>query len=98
MIFEFHSSLLHSVATIIGVLVSVVASSCVFAQPPDGDAQYVLGPDSERHDDVPQGIVMKHEWVSTVFEGTKREDFVDIPAQYDGTQPACLMVFQDGHA
>jgi len=68
------------------------------AQPVDGDAQYVLGPDSERHDEVPQGVVTKHEWTSTIFEGTKREYFVYVPAQYDGTQPACLMVFQDGHA
>lgn len=97
MIFEFHSSLFHCVATIIGVLAAVVASSSAFAQPPNGDAQYVLGPDSERQDDVPKGVVTKHEWVSTIFEGTKREYFVYVPAQYDGTQPACLMVFQDGH-
>ncbi len=97
MIFEFHSSLFHSVATIIGVLAAVVASSSAFGQPPNGDAQYVLGPDSERQGDLPKGVVTKHEWVSTVFEGTKREYFVYVPAQYDGTQPACLMVFQDGH-
>ncbi len=97
MIFEFHTSNFHRVTTIIGVLASVVASSA-FAQAPDGDAQYVLGSDSERQDDVPKGVVTKHNWVSTVFEGTKREYFVYIPTQYDGTQPACLMVFQDGHA
>ena len=97
MIFEFHSSLFHSMATIIGVLAAVVVSSSAFAQPPNGDEQYVLGPDSERQNDVPKGVVTKHEWVSTIFEGTKREYFVYVPAQYDGTQPACLMVFQDGH-
>jgi predicted peptidase len=32
-----------------------------------------------------------------VFPGTIRDYYVYIPAQYDGTQPACLMVFQDGH-
>lgn len=68
------------------------------AQQPDFDAPYVLGADSERHENVPKGTVTKHEWTSTVFEGTIREYFVYVPSQYDSTQPACLMVFQDGHA
>ena len=98
MIFECHNSFFFSVVAVFGVLVAVVASSSAFAQSPDGDASYVLGPDSERQADVPQGVVTKHAWVSSIFAGTKREYFVYIPAQYDGIQPACLMVFQDGHA
>lgn len=63
-----------------------------------GDEDYVLGPDSERHEGVPQGTVTEHEWRSEVFPGTIRRYWVYVPAQYDGSQPACVMVFQDGHA
>jgi enterochelin esterase-like enzyme len=64
----------------------------------DPDAQYVLGPDSQRQDGVPKGKLSKHTWKSMIFEDTIREYQVYVPEQYDGTQPACLMVFQDGHA
>ncbi len=64
----------------------------------DPDAIYELGPESQRHEDVPKGDVTKHVWQSTIFDGTTREYYVYIPQQYDGTQPACVMVFQDGHA
>jgi enterochelin esterase-like enzyme len=59
---------------------------------------YKLGPDSERHEGVPEGKVTKHEWQSKIFEGTWREYWVYVPAQYDGKTPASVMVFQDGHA
>lgn len=80
------------------MLLSTIGISPLIAQTPDGDAQYVLGPKSQRHANVPMGAITKHEWTSTVFKDTKREYFVYVPVQYDGTQPACLMVFQDGHA
>ncbi|GEM_PF-142827 len=64
----------------------------------DPDAIYELGAESQRQDGVPKGEVTKHVWQSTTFEGTTREYYVYVPQQYDGTQPACLMVFQDGHA
>ena len=58
---------------------------------------YKLGPDSERHADVPQGKVTKHEWkTSKVFPETTRDYWIYVPAQYDGKSPVCLMVFQDG--
>ena len=75
-----------------------LSSPSLRAQQPDHDAPYKLGPESQRIDGVPQGTVTKHEWKSTIFEGTIREYSVYIPKQYDGIQPACLMVFQDGHA
>jgi enterochelin esterase-like enzyme len=34
----------------------------------------------------------------SVFPGTSREYYLYVPAQYDGAKPACVMVFQDGHA
>jgi enterochelin esterase-like enzyme len=60
--------------------------------------EYKLGPDSQRHEGMPQGTVTKHEWKSTIFEGTIRDYWVYVPKQYDPAKPACVMVFQDGHA
>lgn len=62
------------------------------------DDQYRLGDDSQRMDGVPRGKVTKHTWKSQIFEGTIREYMVYVPAQYDGSTPASVMVFQDGHA
>jgi enterochelin esterase-like enzyme len=62
------------------------------------DDQYKLGPDSQRQKGVPVGKVTKHVWKSKVFDGTIRNYWVYVPAQYDGKTPACVMVFQDGHA
>ena len=59
---------------------------------------YQLGPDSQRHEGVPKGAVSKHVWRSNIFPGTIREYYVYVPAQYDGSMPAAVMVFQDGHA
>lgn len=63
------------------------------------DTEYQLGPDSQRQEGVPQGTVTEHTYESDqVFLGTKRRYWVYVPAQYDGSQDAALMVFQDGHA
>ena len=63
-----------------------------------GDADYKLSPDSQPKDGVPRGKVTKREWKSEVFPGTVRNYWVYVPAQYDGSKPACVMVFQDGGA
>jgi enterochelin esterase family protein len=69
------------------------------APEPDEKALFKIGPDSQRQEGVPQGKVTKHEWTSEkVYPGTWREWWLYVPAQYDGTAPAALMVFQDGHA
>jgi enterochelin esterase family protein len=57
---------------------------------------YQLGPDSQRQEGVPKGTVTKHEWTSKVFPDTVRDYWVYVPAQYDGSKPAAVMVFQDG--
>lgn len=62
------------------------------------EPKFKLGPDSERQDGVPQGKVTEHSWNSKVFEGTTRKYWIYVPAQYDASQPANVMVFQDGHA
>ena len=45
---------------------------------------------------MPKGKVEKFSWKSEVFPDTVRDVSVYIPAKYDGTAPACVMVFQDG--
>jgi enterochelin esterase family protein len=57
---------------------------------------YKYGPDSENQPGVPEGKVIKHTWTSKVFDGTVRDYWVYVPAQYDPKTPACVMVFQDG--
>jgi len=63
------------------------------------DDVYLLGPDSEPHPGVPQGkVIGPLTLASEVFANTTRNYWVYVPAQYDASQPTCLMVFQDGHA
>lgn len=58
---------------------------------------YVLGEESQRHEGGPQGKLEAFEWnASKVYPGTERKYWVYVPAQYDASKPACLMVFQDG--
>ncbi len=58
---------------------------------------YKLGPDSQFKADVPHGRIERFQFTnSTVFPGTVRDGGVYIPAQYDPSKPAALMVFQDG--
>ena len=57
---------------------------------------YKRPPESERVDGVPQGKITHGSWKSTIFEGTIREYWVYVPAQYDGATPACVYVNQDG--
>jgi gluconolactonase len=58
---------------------------------------YELGPDSMVKEGVPRGRVEQFAFgESKVFPGTQRDCWIYIPAQYDGSKPAALMVFQDG--
>lgn len=71
-----------------------VMTSPIFA----GDEVYSLGPLSQSIDGTPQGKVTEYVWKSQIFPGTIRRYWVYVPAQYDGSQAAAVMVFQDGHA
>ena len=63
------------------------------------DDVYMPGPDSEPHEGVPQGRVVGPLTLgSQVFTNTTRHYWVYVPAQYEAAKPACLMIFQDGHA
>ncbi|MDA1013946.1 MAG: alpha/beta hydrolase-fold protein [Planctomycetota bacterium] len=63
-----------------------------------GQDAYKHGPDSMVKEGVPQGTVTQGKWESTkVYPGTVRDYWIYVPAQYDKSKPACLMVFQDGN-
>ena len=62
-----------------------------------GVGPYELGPDSHPHDGVPKGIITKyHHKSQNIYPDVERDYQVYVPAQYDASKPACLMVFQDG--
>ncbi len=59
----------------------------------------MLGGDSTQKKDVPEGKVEQRIWqTSSIYPNTTRDYWVYIPAQYDASEPACVMVFQDGEA
>jgi len=59
---------------------------------------YTLGPDSQPQAGVPKGQVIGPTlFKSTIFGNTVRQYWVYVPAQYDSSKPAAVMVFQDGH-
>lgn len=63
------------------------------------DDVYRLGPDSQPHDGVPRGKVLGPlTLTSHIFTNTTRHYWIYVPAQYTPGGPACLMIFQDGHA
>ena len=69
-------------------------------QPPDDpDRYYQLGPDSLPRDGVPKGSVRgPFTLPSEAYPGTQHTYWVYVPAQYDPSTPASLMVFNDGQA
>src|SRR3954471_13721650 len=79
------------------LLVVFLASSASVAAPTDD--VYKLGPDSMHQPGVAQGKVVGPLTLESksVYPNTTRNYWVYVPAQYDTSKPACLMVFQDGH-
>ncbi|HEX5103634.1 MAG TPA: alpha/beta hydrolase-fold protein [Pirellulaceae bacterium] len=54
-------------------------------------------PDAVAKDDVPHGTIEQMPaWESKIFSDTIRDWSIYIPAQYKESQPAALMIFQDG--
>ena len=81
---------LSNLATLAAAFV-IISGSMNAAEP------YKHGPDSMRQDGVPVGKVTKHQFkTSQLFPGTVRDYWIYVPAQYDKSKPAALMVFQDG--
>jgi enterochelin esterase-like enzyme len=66
---------------------------------PNSNSQYRLGPDSLPQEGVPKGEIRgPFTLPSKVYPGTRHTYWVYVPAQYDPTVPAALMVYQDGQA
>lgn len=78
-------------------LALIALSTLIGAAPALAADDYTLGPDSQPKDGVPKGAVKgPFQWESQIFPGTVRDYWIYVPAQYDATKPAALMVFQDG--
>ncbi len=55
-------------------------------------------PDSREQPGVQKGSVKQMPpWESKIFDGTKRDWWIYVPAQYRAESPASVMVFQDGN-
>ena len=60
---------------------------------------YKLGPDSLEQPNVPRGkLIGPTTLPSAVFPGTSHTYWVYVPAQYNASTPASLMIFNDGQA
>ena len=58
---------------------------------------YKNHPDNLEQPGVPKGTLKQMPaFQSKVFEGTSRDWWIYVPAQYQEASPACVMVFQDG--
>ena len=63
------------------------------------DLHYRLGPDSLAQEGVPRGEVRgPFTLPSQAYPGTQHTYWVYVPAQYDASRPASLMIFNDGQA
>ena len=84
-------------ATALASLLVTLAWSILRAQ--GLDQFYQLGPDSLEQEGVPHGkIAGPHMLPCEVYPGTTHTYWVYVPAQYDASTPASLMVFNDGQA
>ena len=72
------------------LLLPLLAAGALFAQEP-------LTTDSLPQPDVPKGKLEHFQWTeSEIYPGTERDVWIYVPEQYDASEPAALMVFQDG--
>ena len=60
---------------------------------------YTTPPEAKEQPGVPKGkLTQMPKWSSKIFDGTTRDWWVYVPAQYKADSPACVMVFQDGQS
>lgn len=89
---------------ILSCILSLSAVQAVSAQGRSGstqnmDAHYQLGPDSLEQKGVPRGKISgPHVIPSQAYPGTQHTYWVYVPAQYDPSVAASLMIFNDGQA
>ncbi len=81
------------------LLLSLALAGAVFAQQADTNKYYKLGPDSLPQEGVPKGKIHgPFVLPSEAFPGDQHDYWVYVPAQYKPTEPAALMVYNDGQA
>lgn len=85
------------VVPVVAILVACGMSCLTSAKVSAAEESYPKPPEAVRKEGVPQGKITKFVHESKVFEGTRRDVSVYIPAQADGKSPLAVMVFQDGH-
>lgn len=79
------------------VLVQLAVAACVLAAGEDNF--YKLGPDSLPQEGVPKGrLIGPTTLPCEVYPGTSHTYWVYVPAQYEATRPAALMIYNDGQA
>ena len=87
---------------LVGLLLMVLAGTAFAQGPPPGaemDVHYRLGPDSMPQEGVPKGEIKgPFTLPSEAYPGTQHTYWVYVPAQYDRSKPASLMIFNDGQA
>lgn len=82
-----------------GVIIGMSARDKTAFEATAGGEIYRLGPDSLPQPGVPRGTITRHHLAgSRVYPGVERDYWLYVPSQYDGSTPACLMVFQDGES
>ncbi|MFF1301169.1 alpha/beta hydrolase [Streptomyces sp. NPDC058296] len=68
-----------------------------FAYSCSGDEPYELGEEPQHQPGIPRGKIHEHRLRdSTVYAGVPHRYWVYVPAQYDGSADAALLVFLDG--
>jgi len=81
---------------------SFVLAGCILASIPlhkslGADEKFQPHPLALEQADVPKGtLTQMPPWKSKIFEGTTRDWWIYVPAQYKPEKPASVMVFQDG--
>ena len=79
--------------------VSAATTQSAASPTPDPDAFYHLGPDSQPQEGVPKGQMRgPFTLPSNAYPGTQRTYWIYVPAQYDPSVPASLMIYNDGQA
>ena len=81
-------------AVVLGLLATWAIGA---AQAPRKPGEYSLGPDSLPREGVPKGRLEGPTlFRSRIIANTTRQYWVYVPAQYDASKPANVLVFQDG--
>jgi len=95
----------HGTSVLAGIALAMVCAGGAAAQrapggpprPSEFDAYYTLGPDSLPREGVPKGEVRgPFKLPSSAYPGVEHTYRVYVPAQYDASREASVMVFHDG--